>query len=183
MTDSVCASSATGSCAAWSFTNYEELSNTYQASDANSVNWDAGLSAPITGTLVGTAGTTICTITPTSGGTATASCTGWSDYNRPVTFPSTLTGAPANSQWKTGGSSPPTPTTGGNTYTANYYKQLLNTYAASPAAPGTFTGSITFPVKGPPSARLARRFAQSLSRLRLRRGHTRAAATPTTTLL
>jgi hypothetical protein len=139
--DAVCATSASGSCAAWSFTNYEQFQNTYQATP-HLKNWDNSLTIPVTGTVAGTAGSAVCTISPSGGTSTTVSCSGWTDYDRAVTFPTTATGAPANTRWFWQGS-PPLPLSGGNTYTANYYDQLQNTYRATPNAQTTWDNGLT----------------------------------------
>ena len=138
-TDSACASSASGQCPAWQFTNYDQLLNTYQATP-HLKNWDNGLSIVPTGTILGVAGSSVCTISPAGGTSNTAACSGWSDYNMPVTFPPTATGAPLNTQWQNDadGNNIVTPSSGGNTYTEDYYDQLQNTYQASPFAPSTW---------------------------------------------
>ena len=120
-------------------TLYYQVQNTYQASTNGNgpPNWDSGLSIPMSGTVAG-AVSTVCNMLPSSGGTATASCTGWSDYGQTVSAPTDASGAAANIQWAITGTSSETPTTGGNTYSAfTYYKQLYNTYTAAATSPMT----------------------------------------------
>src|SRR5208282_3398 len=82
---------------------------------------------------------TICVMPgPTPGSSATLSCSGWADYDLPVTMgPLTVS---ANERW-----SPLTltytDTTGGNTHADHYYEQLQNTYQAVPFAPSTWDAS------------------------------------------
>lgn len=142
---------ASGTCTAWTFTNYYELQNTYQASTNGQgpPTWDASLSAALTGTLAGAGSTTICTISPTSGTTTNGSCSGWADYNLAVSYPATFSGAGANIQWARAGASSVSSTTGGNTYVVAHYKQLSNTYQAAPAGNrATFDAVMTISVTG-----------------------------------
>ena len=59
-----------------------------------------------------------------------------------------MSGAGSNIQWAIFGTSSWTDTTGANTHTGTYYKQLQNTYAANANTPTTFSGSITFAITG-----------------------------------
>ena len=112
-------SCSSGTCPEQDFTYYYQLQNTYQASTNGQgpPNLDPGLSATVTGTVSGTGGSTVCTISPSSGTTTTASCSGWSDYDLPVTEPSTMSGAAPNVRWEVSGTSSFTDTTGDNTTT------------------------------------------------------------------
>lgn len=142
---------ASGTCSGSSKTVYFELQNTYQTSTNGNgpPTWDSGLSAAVTGTVAGAGSTTICTINPSSGTTTTAPCSGWSDYNRSASLPSTLSGAGANIRWLGSGTLAWTDTTGGNTHTGAYYKQLQNTYQASPAGQRTtFNAAMTINIIG-----------------------------------
>lgn len=139
-THDVISSCSSGTCSIHSATAYYQLKNTYQDTPAAQTTWDSGLSgaSPI-GTLFGSSGTSICSITLTSGGGAT-SCSGWADYGTSVVSgtSSSLSGPPANSQWMRGACSF-TQTNGGNAYNCNWYKQWTNTYSIS--AGGTTWGS------------------------------------------
>jgi hypothetical protein len=132
-TDSVCAGSSNGKCAAFTFTNYDQLLNTYQATPNAQTTWDSGLTAlNVVGQVAGATGTTGCSITLTGGGGA-SSCNAWFDYNRAVTIGgSTIGGAPLNTQWLRSGTCSFSQTSGSNIDNCNYYKQLLNTYTATP---------------------------------------------------
>ena len=129
---------------------YNQLSNTYQASTNGNgpPTWDSSLSIVPTGTSLGSVAQNICTISPSSGTTTTASCTGYADYNTAVTFPSTASGAGSNIRWIITGTSSFTDTTGGNAHTTAYYKQLTNTYTASPSSPSTWDGVYTVTITG-----------------------------------
>jgi hypothetical protein len=133
---------------------YRQEQTTYQASTNGNgpPTWDSGLSVALTGTYLGTGSTTICTISPLSGTTSTAACSGgtsgWANYNTAVTIAATMSGSPSNIRWKVYGTSSWTETSGGNTVTATEYKQLQNTYVANPTAPTTFSASIDFLVTG-----------------------------------
>lgn len=142
---------ASGTCSGSSKTVYFELQNTYQASTNGQgpPTWDSGLSAAVTGTVAGAGSTTICTINPSSGTTTTASCSGWTDNNTQASLPSTLSGAGANIRWLGSGTLAWTDTTGGNTHTGAYYKQIQNTYQVAPAGNrATFNAAMTFNIIG-----------------------------------
>ncbi|MBI3859940.1 MAG: hypothetical protein HY296_06875 [Thaumarchaeota archaeon] len=150
-TTTTATSCASGTCSGWTYTNYEQLQNTYQASTNGQgpPAWDSGLAIAPTGQVAGTAGSTVCTITPTSGSTITAQCTEWADYNRAVAAPSTASGSAANVQWKLYGTSTSTLTTGGNTVGAfTYYKQLSNTYQVTANSQSNFDSGMSWAVSG-----------------------------------
>ena len=130
--------------------SYKQLTNTYQASTNGQgpPTWDSGLSATVTGSLYGSTGQTICTISPSSGTTTTATCSGYADYDATVSEPSTMSGAGSNIQWKIYGTSSWTDTTGANTHTGAYYKQLSNTYQETAITPTTFDTSMSWAVTG-----------------------------------
>ena len=141
---------ASGNCGGSSTTVYYQLGETYQATPVNPPTWDSGLT-PITisGTVLGTASSTICTITLPGGGGSASCANAYSDYNLPVIGPPlTLGGSANNTQWITADPRAWTDATGGTTHSVNYYKQLTNTYRSSPSAPPTLDGSITFTVMG-----------------------------------
>jgi hypothetical protein len=106
---------------------YLQLQDTYEATPSAQTTWDSGLIAPtVTGTFLGAGSSSICTLTLTSGGGA-ASCTGWADYNLPVTL-GTIGGAPASSRWEARGMTSFTDDgVGGGTYDVDYYKQYTLT--------------------------------------------------------
>jgi hypothetical protein len=134
---------ASGTCSAQSNTYYYQTQNTYQATPLAQTTWDSGLNTiTITGTVAGSSGQTICSMTPVSGG-GTVSCSGWGDSNAPASFPSSVSGAPTNSRWQGTGTFSFTDTTGGNTHTVNYYKQWYNTYKASPLAQTTWDAGLS----------------------------------------
>jgi hypothetical protein len=126
---------AGGTCSGQTQTYYYQLRNTYQANPLAQMTWDSGLSGPsVTGTVLGTAGTSVCTITLPGGGGA-QSCAGWADYNLAVTL-GPISGAPANSRWQSSGITSFTQTTGGNTNNVNYYKQYLQILSYSVSGGG-----------------------------------------------
>jgi len=132
-------------------TYYKQLQNTYAASTNGNgpPTWDSGLSVAATGTHLGTGSTSLCTISPTASTTTTASCTAYADYNTAASVASTMTGAGANIRWMASGTISWTQTTGGNTNTATYYKQLQNTYQASPAGQRTtYDAAMTISITG-----------------------------------
>ena len=125
----------------------EQLQNTYSASPKARSTWDTAASITITGTVLGTSGSAICTISTTNGG-GDASCSGWADYNTASSFSPTTVAVSTNEQWKAYGTSSFTDTTGGNTHTVNYYDQLQNTYKATPQVPATWDAAYSIPVTG-----------------------------------
>lgn len=106
-------------------TYYKQLQNTYQATPngAGGQTWDSGLSITVSGTVQGTASQTICTNSPTGGSSATVSCSGYADYNLAVSEPLAASGAGVGIAWIAEGTRTWTQTTGGNTNTANYWKE------------------------------------------------------------
>jgi hypothetical protein len=129
---------------------WDTLQNTYGVVTRGTgpPTWDAGLSFAYTGEVAGVAGSTICIAAPVSGGTATATCTGWADYNTAVSAPTNPTGQGANIRWQVSGTSTFTQTTGGNTNNVNYYKQLQNTYQATPLARTTWDTATAMTITG-----------------------------------
>jgi hypothetical protein len=131
-----CAGAALGVCSAWSFTNYNQLSNTYQATPSNPTTWDAALSIQVTGTLAGSTGQTVCTVNTSNGGGA-ASCTGFADYNRLVTMTSPVA-VSGTEQWVQSGGNSFSDTTGGNPpHNVNYVDQFLITIRVVPGGAGS----------------------------------------------
>jgi len=100
--------------------------NTFNAAKLGSANFDSGMTFPVSIKFDGSAGT--CTLPSSS---YSKHC--WTDYSFPVTYPQTSTGPPANSRWQFSvyaTSSCPSSTTtaaittGGNSLSCDYYKQL-----------------------------------------------------------
>ena len=129
---------------------WDTLQNTYGVVTLGTgpPTWDAGLSFTFTGEVAGVTGSTICIVAPTSGGTATATCAGWADYNIAVSAPTNPAGQGASIRWQVSGTSAFTQTTGGNTNNVNYYKQLQNTYQATPLARTTWDTATAMTVTG-----------------------------------
>lgn len=123
---------------------YNQLSNTYQASTNGQgpPNWDSGLSAAVSGTQYGSP-VTLCTISPSSGTTTTASCSGYPDYNTAATEALTMSGAASGIQWHIVGTRSWTDTTGGNTHTGAYYKQVSNAFQITANGQSTFDGGLS----------------------------------------
>jgi hypothetical protein len=133
-------SPTTGNNVETAFTYYKQVGNTFQITAHAQSTFDAGLvGLTVTGTLGGTGGSTVCTITPTSAATDVCSTNpAYSDYSTTINgFTTPLSQgstscAPATCQWvsASGGSlvtcSFATLTTGGNTENCDYYKQLKN---------------------------------------------------------
>ncbi len=125
----------------------EQLQNTFSASPDARATWDVATSITITGTVLGTSGSTICTISTANGGGA-AVCSGWADYNTASSFSPTIVTVSGSERWQAYGTSSFTDTTGGNTHSVNYYDQLQNTYKATPQAPATWDAVYSIPVIG-----------------------------------
>ncbi|QQG49361.1 MAG: hypothetical protein HY247_03365 [archaeon] len=139
-------SCTTGTCSpSWSFTNYAQLRNSYSSTSNAQSTFDSGLgSITVQGTVAGSAGTSLGSMTITGGSSSSTLSNVWSDYNRAVSnFPSTLSGAPANSQWLRSGTCSFSDTTGGNTDVCNYYKQWTNTFSLSATAQSTFDSGLS----------------------------------------
>ena len=90
----------------------------------------------------GSSAQTVCTISPASTDQL-KSCTAYADYNTAVTFPANPSGQASNTRWQPSGSLSFTQTTGGNVDNVNYYKQLQNTYQATPNAQVTWDPGLT----------------------------------------
>jgi hypothetical protein len=118
---------------------YEQLQNTYQATPSSPATWDEAYSMPVSGTLLGSA-STLCIIATTSGG-GPASCTGWGDYDKAVSFPSTVSG------WSAQGTTSFTDTTGGNVHDVNYVLSA----AATPSIVQTCSNAGVPPLQQEPS--------------------------------
>ena len=119
---------------------YKQWTETWQATANAQSTFDSGLSTTVLGAVLGVGSTTICTISPTSG-QATGNCSGYIDNAQAATFSTTMSGAGANTQWKCATCTTASQSSGGNTVNINYYKQLLNTYQATPFAPSTWDAS------------------------------------------
>ncbi|MGP8126108.1 MAG: beta strand repeat-containing protein, partial [Nitrososphaerales archaeon] len=126
---------------------YKQWTNTFTFSPTAPTTWDAAFTGTATGTYFGTAGSTICTATLTSGGGA-ASCSAYSDNGATVTFATISDGT--NGRWQPTAASSPTAaiTSGGATKTGSYYRQLQNTYQATPSSPATWDAVFSIPVTG-----------------------------------
>ncbi|MDA4115289.1 MAG: hypothetical protein OK442_01885 [Thaumarchaeota archaeon] len=135
-----------GSCTTWSFTNYDERKNSLKFSLQVGTT-TSGLTWTYTGYVDSSTSATVCTDSPSSGVTSDTQSPCWSDYNRAITAPAEPSGEAFNERFRNsadGTSTAGTPTTGGNTYTVNYYRQEGETVeymldgGGSPTAP-TFT--------------------------------------------
>lgn len=120
---------------------YDELSNSLKVSPLAQITFDGSLTFTPTFAAFGSAISP--TIITTMAGDVSDTATVWSDYNQGMTAPQLLGGAASNTRWQnTAGaaSTAGTPTTGGNTYNTNYYKQLTETWTADLAS---YTGART----------------------------------------
>jgi hypothetical protein len=128
---------------------YKQLSNTYQVTASGQSTFDSGLLALVNRTYLGT-GSTVILIAP-SGGAATGSVSGWTDYDTATTFPASMEGAAANARWENlaNGPSDTTPiTTGGATFNVDYFKQWNNTFQITAKAQSAFDPNLTLPLVG-----------------------------------
>jgi Divergent InlB B-repeat domain len=121
---------------------YEQTQQTYGVQANAQAKFDALMTFAITGTYLGSGGTTICTLSPSANATDTCSAAhSWADYGLPVSFPAAPTGAPANSRWESTGATSFADLTGGNSHMVQYWKQWTNNFeysvtdGGSPAAP------------------------------------------------
>jgi len=142
---------SSGTCTAWSFTNYDEKLSTIAISIGTGTT-DSGLTWSFTGYVDSNPAATICTISPSSGQTS-ASSTCWSNYNRPMIAPAEPSGEVSNARFRNvadGTSTAATPTSGGNTYTITYDRQVQDTYQASPMSgfANDWVSGLTIPVTG-----------------------------------
>lgn len=100
---------------------YNQLTNTYAMNPSAPSKWDGAYSELVTGTLGGSASSTICTVTLSNGG-GSANCAGYADYNTAVNLPSSFASA-VRGNWVNSSAYSFTLTTGGNTKTINYKMQ------------------------------------------------------------
>ena len=116
-----CAAGTPSSQCTESSTYYYQLKNTYKATPTTPTSWDTILSIPVTGTQLGVAGATICTITTTNGGNS--ECQGYADYNTKTTVDSPVA-VSSTEQWVESGGNSFTDKTAGNTNNVNYIQQF-----------------------------------------------------------
>ena len=124
----------------------------------NQVSWSIGGTAPV----AFDSGLTYKFTAPTFGASTPFTLTGgvsspenwptgvYIDNAGTISFDRYLIGSGTGIQWQssTGANFSATVTTGGNTYATTFYKQITETYKATPYSPTTFTASLTFPIKG-----------------------------------
>jgi hypothetical protein len=104
-----------------SVTAYEQVQNTFSASFIGG-NPTSGDTLVLTGTYLGTPGSTILSLSV--GGQSSASSSAWSDYNAVVTFSATTANSGTSQRWAINGAySTSALTSGGNTYSQTYYHQ------------------------------------------------------------
>jgi hypothetical protein len=113
-------------------TAYEQTQNTASVQANAQTNFDSGLTCVVIGTSVGISSATLATMNTAA--VSSVSGTYWSDYGTPVSFCASMAAAPSNSRWQAAGAIFFTDTSGGNTHAVQYWKQLKNTYQASPTS-------------------------------------------------
>lgn len=128
-------SCAAGTCPAILLTAYRQLQNTYWAKPAAPGAWDAGLTIPVSGTQLGVAGQTGCSISTVRGEEA-ASCIAWFDYRTQVNVASPVAVSDTE-QWTQSGGANFTQAAGGNQDTVNFIDQFQISFTASPPDSGS----------------------------------------------
>jgi hypothetical protein len=128
-------SCAAGTCPAIPLTAYQQLQNTYRAKPTVPGTWDAALIIPVSGTQVGLAGQTGCSISTVNDGEA-ASCTAWFDYHTQVNIASPVEVSDTE-QWAQSGGANFTERTAGNQDTASFIDQFQVGFTASPSGGGS----------------------------------------------
>ena len=124
---------SSSSCQATSALIYFQLYNTFQASPSSPSSWSSSGTISVTGTVLGSSGTSICGIVVSTGANR-FSCQGWTDYDTPVVL-GTLS-VSTTQRWATAQSTF-TETTGGNSVAADYYLQVLESFQYSVAGTST----------------------------------------------
>lgn len=120
---------------------YLQLQNTYRATPLTPPTWNGAKSILATGTNLGTASSTICTIGALSGGGA-ASCTAYADYNLAVSLPGSF--LISTSTWTGTAPTSFTQTTGGNTNNVNYNQVgVSTTYTSQGCSLSQIVSSVT----------------------------------------
>ena len=108
-------------------TVYRMYYNTLEVTAKAAAVFDTGLTFSFTCAYSDTSsGTCVLPHTGTSTAVATMSYKYWTNYNQGITAPATASGAASGIQWENAAgttSTAGTPTSGGNTYNTNYYKQ------------------------------------------------------------
>ncbi|MDA4113441.1 MAG: hypothetical protein OK474_05280 [Thaumarchaeota archaeon] len=128
-------SCSTVTCPAIQLTAYQQLRNIYEAKPAAPGTWDAGLTIAISGTRLGVAGQTGCSIS-TIKGKGVASCMGWFDYNTQVNVASPVAVASTERRIQSGGNNF-TQTTGGNQDTVSFTDQFQVSFMVTPLGAGS----------------------------------------------
>jgi len=105
----------TGTCSTESLTVYYQVQNAFEAAPMSPTTWNGVFPITISGTSLGTSGSTICSMSTSNGGGA-VSCSGYSDYDTQVSFPASLDGG----VWSATGSYDFVFTTGGGNYFVDY---------------------------------------------------------------
>ena len=138
---------ASDTCSPVTYYVYYLVNNTYQVTAKAASAFDVGLSVTFDDY---TLDIPVCSIASTTA-TATNSCSGFSSYGNPVTAEQYLGNSGSHIQWQnTAGSSSTvaTPTTYGNTYNVNYYKQVTNTFKVTANAQTDFDAGMSWAVTG-----------------------------------
>jgi len=139
------ATPSSGGSESWSFHDYLLLGSNYAASANAQTDFDTGMSCTVIGTVGGNSSSSN-SISSTLA--ASDSATLYFDYGTRVTFCSTFSSAPANTQWMKAGTYQFTDTAGGKTHVVQYWKQLYNTYRATPTNPIAWDAALSIPVTG-----------------------------------
>ncbi len=124
-----------GTCSEMLFTAYHQLQNTYRANPAAPSTWDAGLTIPVSGTQLGSAGQTGCSISTIEDGEV-ASCTAWFDYRTEVNVASPIA-VSGTERWINSGRNNFTQATGSNQDTVNFVDQFQIAFRVGPLGAGS----------------------------------------------
>ncbi len=110
-----------GTCATWHITDYEELNNTFKAS-ISAGTWSAGISLRVVGSLADLSSQVLAALSPTSGSSSSVSQPVWANYNQ-ATWISNGEDSSGNG-WLSSGTYSFTDTSGGNTHTIGFMKNI-----------------------------------------------------------
>lgn len=134
-TSSPQSSCSAGTCPAIQLTAYHQLQNTYRAKPAVPGIWDAGITIAVSGTQLGVAGQTGCSISTIKEG-GVAGCTGWFDYHTQVNVASPVA-ASGTERWIQSGGNNFTQTAAGNQDTVSFTDQFQVSFTVSPPGAGS----------------------------------------------
>jgi hypothetical protein len=127
-------SCSAGACSAISLTAYQQLQNTYRANPITPRNWDSNIEIPVSGTQLGAADQTGCSISTVTGGIA--NCSAWFDYRTQVRVESPVMVSDTE-QWIQSGGDNFTQTKGGTQDTVSFIDQFQISFTVTPSGAGS----------------------------------------------